>query len=151
MNILLRPATPDDYDLLATMNRELMMDEGSRDVMSVPDLAERMRRWLKQGWSALLVLMNKVVIGYILYQQRPDSTHTDQLEVYVRHYFIRSVFRGKGLGAAAFERIQTEYVPAGATIVLDVLATNPGARRFWEKMGFQVQADNLRLEKRMGS
>ena len=142
MNLQLRLATAADCDLLANMNRELSVDEGSPDPMSQDSLSERIRRWLKEGWQAVLILMNKVVIGYMLFQERQGS------EVYIRHYFIRRMFRGKGIGQAAFALIQAEYFPVGATLALDVLATNPGARRFWERLGFQSDAGNLRLEKR---
>ena len=142
MNLQLRLATTADCDLLASMNRELSVDEGSPDSMSQDALSERMRRWLKEGWRAVLILANKVAIGYVLFQERQGS------EIYIRHYFVRRIFRGKGIGQAAFTLIQAEYFPVGATLALDVLATNPGARRFWERLGFQSNAGSLRLEKR---
>ncbi len=151
MKIDLRPATLDDCDVLGVMNAELIQDEGSRNPMSPIELAERMRGWLSKDWQAVLVLTGKVVIGYALFQQRRDDYHPEQVEVYIRQYFIKRVFRGKGIGQMAFTRLQTDYFPPGATLALDVLAANPGARRFWEKMGFQSYAENLRLEKRSHS
>ncbi len=148
MKLQLRAATVADCDLLAGMNRELIVDEGSRNPMSQIELSGRMRRWLQEGWSAVLILANKVAVGYVLFQQRNDEYDPQQVEVYIRHYFIKGVFRGKGVGQAAFALLQADYFPAGATLALDVLATNPGARRFWERLGFQSYAENLRLEKR---
>lgn len=148
MNIELRLAKPADSDLLAEMNRELIVDEGSRNPMSQVELAERMWRWLSKDWQAVLILTNKVVVGYALFQQRRDEYHPENVEVYIRQYFIKRMFRGKGIGQAAFLLLQARYFPPGATLALDVLATNPGARRFWEKLGFQSYAENLRLEKR---
>lgn len=142
MNLQLRAATTADCDLLASMNRELIMDEGSPDSMSQDALSARMRRWLKEGWQAVLILLNKVVVGYTLFQERQRS------EIYIRHYFVKRMFRGKGVGQMAFALLQAEYFPAGATLALDVLATNVGARRFWERLGFQADAGGLRLEKR---
>lgn len=145
MRIQLRAAIPADCDLLAAMNRELLVDEGSPDALPQSQLVERMRRWLREDWRAVLILVNKVAIGYILFQER---AHKQPTEIYIRHFYIRSMFRGKGIGQAAFTLIQSEHFPAGATLALDVLASNPGARRFWERLGFQSDADNLRLEKR---
>jgi GNAT superfamily N-acetyltransferase len=145
MRIQLRAATTADCDLLASMNHELMVDEGSSDGIPQSQLVERMRRWLREGWRAVLIMVNKVAIGYMLFQERRDE---QQVEIYIRHYFVKQMFRGKGVGQAAFALIQTEYFPAGATLALDVLATNPGARRFWERLGFESYGDNLHLEKR---
>jgi GNAT superfamily N-acetyltransferase len=148
MNLLVRAATPADCDVLASMNRELMVDEGSRSPMSQIELSERMGRWLKEGWSAVLIVANNIVIGYTLFQQRPDEYNPQQVEVYIRQYFVKRSFRGKGIGQAAFALVQAEYFPPGAALALDVLATNPGARRFWEKLGFRAYAENMRMEKR---
>jgi ribosomal protein S18 acetylase RimI-like enzyme len=148
MNIQLCAATLADCDLLAGMNRDLIVDEGSRNPMSQMELSERMRRWLKEGWTAVLILVNKAVVGYMLFQERRDEYNPEHIEIYIRQYFVKRMFRGKGIGQAAFTLIQAEYFPAGATLALDVLATNPGARRFWERLGFQSYAENLRLEKR---
>lgn len=148
MNLQVRAATPADCDLLAGMNHELIVDEGSRNPMSQIELSERMRRWLKEGWMAVLIVANKIVVGYMLFRQRPDEYNPQQVEVYIRQYFVKRPFRGKGIGQAAFALIQADYFPPGATLALDVLATNPGARRFWEKLGFRAYAENLRLEKR---
>lgn len=141
MRIQLRAATLADCELLATMNRELLVDEGSPDALPQSQLVERMQRWLHEGWRAVLILVNKVAVGYILFQEQPA-------EIYIRHFFVKSMFRGKGVGQAAFALIQSEHFPAGANLALDVLASNPGARRFWERLGFQSDAENLRLEKR---
>ncbi|MBZ0301299.1 MAG: GNAT family N-acetyltransferase [Anaerolineae bacterium] len=149
--VVLRRASAHDCDQLASMNLELIRDEGSRNPMTQIELSERMRRWLKNGWDALLIVVNKAVVGYILYQIRPDEYYPEQRDVYVRQYFIKRPFRSKGIGQKAFQQIQADYFPPDAALVVDVLATNPGARRFWEKLGFASYAENLRLEKRGSS
>lgn len=148
LRIDLRRAVVQDCDLLGSMNLELIRDEGSHDPLSPLELSERMRRWLKSGWEALLIVVNKVVVGYILYQVRTDGRDPDQCAVYIRQYFIKRTFRSKGIGQAAFQQIQADYLPSDAALAVDVLASNPGARRFWERLGFVSDAGSLHLEKR---
>ena len=148
MTVTLRQASLEDCDALAAMNRALAQDEGSRNPMALLALSERMRHWLLGDWMGVLILIGEVVIGYALFQERRDEVQADHVEIYVRQFYIKPAFRSKGFGQEAFERMQVEYFPTGAHLVLDVLATNPGARRFWEKLGFRAYSENLRLEKR---
>lgn len=148
MDINLTRATLNDCDLLAGMNLELIADEGSRNPMTQLELSERMRHWLQEGWDVMLLCLGNAAIGYALYQVRHDEYQPARTEVYIRQYFVRRVFRRRGIGRAAFEQLRASYFPPGATIALDVLATNPGARKFWERLGFKSYAANLRLEMR---
>lgn len=149
MKFVLRTATAADCDLLASMNDHLIQDEGGQNTMSQLQLAERMRRWLDEGWVAVLVMFGgKLVIGYALFQQRQDEQEPQQHVIYLRQYFIQSMFRGKGYGQAVFEQLEADYFPLGAKVVVDVLASNPAGRRFWEKIGFRSYAIPSRLEKR---
>jgi ribosomal protein S18 acetylase RimI-like enzyme len=150
MDVTLRHATLDDCDVLAAMNLELIADEGSRNPMTQLELSERMRRWLLTDWQAALFLLGKQVVGYTLYQVRQDQHQPANPEVYIRHYFVKRLLRGHGVGRSAFDQLRAEYFPAEAVIALDVLATNPDGRRFWEKLGFKSYAENLRLEMRDG-
>ena len=145
MTVSLRRASPDDSDVLSGMNRALIQDEGSPSTLTLLELSERMRRWLLGGWTGLLILIGEVVIGYALFQERRDEAH---IEVYIRQFYIKPPFRRRGLGREAFEQMQVGHFPPGAPVVLDVLATNPGARHFWEKLGFRSYAEPLRLERR---
>jgi hypothetical protein len=42
-------ATQDDCALLAELNHRLILDEGHRNRMTVPELEQRMRGWLSTG------------------------------------------------------------------------------------------------------
>ena len=148
MRIDLRPASLQDLDELAVMNQQLIQDEGSQNPMTHIELAERMEAWLQGDWRAILIEIGGTVVGYILFRQHQPESPAQGTEIYVRHYFVKRVFRGKGIGQAAFERIQADYFPPDARVVLDVLATNPRGRHFWEKLGFVSHYENLRLEKR---
>ena len=49
-----RPATIEDCPLLAELNYQLIRDEGHRNEMTVPELEQRMRGWLADGYRALI-------------------------------------------------------------------------------------------------
>lgn len=136
MGFSLRPAAAAGSGALAVLNRQLVEDEGSRNPMSLAELESRMRRWLEEGWSALLISCGERLAGYCLYQIGRDAYQPDLPLVYVRHYCIARDVRGQGLGRGAFERITKVWFPPGARLTLDVLESNPSGRAFWEALGF---------------
>jgi GNAT superfamily N-acetyltransferase len=144
VEITLRLADPQDAPVLAQLNRQLIEDEQSRNPMSLAELEARMRRWLAGDWSALLILCDGQVAGYGLFQLRCDDYFPEQTVVYVRHYCIARGFRRQGLGRAAFERIVADWFPAGATLELDVLESNPTGRLFWDALGFRPYCTTLK-------
>jgi GNAT superfamily N-acetyltransferase len=145
MDIQLRRAGPTDAPVLAEMNRHLIEDEGSRNPMALAQLEARLYGWLEGGWAVLLILADGDVAGYCVYQVRRDEYFPENVEVYLRQYFIRREFRGRGIGRAALRRIVAECCPPGATIVVDVLAGNPRGRRFWEQTGFEPYCTTMKM------
>lgn len=57
------------------MNKRLIEDEGSRNPMSVAQLAERMRGWRLGDWEARLFLADEQVVGYALFQPYCITMH----------------------------------------------------------------------------
>lgn len=60
-------------------------------------------------------------------------------------YFLESIsinpeLQGKGFGAAVCKILMGKAVSAGLPLRLQVLKTNPDAKRFYEKLGFQEWA-----------
>ncbi len=56
--------------------------------------------------------------------------------------YVRREVTGRGLGARLLERVLDEARSEGAALVwLDVLRSNAGARRMYERHGFQVVAE----------
>ena len=146
MSIELKKATINDIGALATMNRELIQDERSRSPMNVSQLELRMQTWLDGSWSAVMIYKNDDLIGYLLYQHREDDYYPDQLVIYVRQFFVQRNYRRRGIGREAFELIVNSYFPSNAKIMLDVLATNPEALRFWEDLGFKQYSTALQRD-----
>lgn len=144
MAVEIREAVLGDAPLLAQMNRALIEDEHSPNLMTDAELEARMRAWLSGGWSALIFFDDAAVIGYMLYQQRQDEIRVDWPNIYVRQFFIKHEYRRRGIGQEVFNRIAEEWFPQEATITLDVLSTNPGSQQFWNKLGFEVYRMTLR-------
>lgn len=141
-----RRATPADADVLATMNREMIVAEQSRNPMSHEQLAARMTGFLRDGWTVLLFLDGGTAAGYTVFRRRTDEYHPERPSVFVRHFMLRPAYRGRGLGRDLFERLVAEVFPPGATILLEVLASNPGGRSFWEAVGFAPYAITMLRE-----
>ena len=143
MSLNLRKATSKDIPALAEMNRQLIQDERSRNPLNVEQLELRMQAWLDGSWSAIMIYKNEELIGYLLYQQREDDYHPNQPMIFVRQFFVQRAYRRRGIGRQAFEQITEQYFPSDAKVMLDVLATNSEALRFWEDLGFTRYATSL--------
>lgn len=53
-------------------------DEGSPNPMSLDELEQRMRDWLKSGWHIDLLCIDKDVVGYALYRFRQNEYFPDR-------------------------------------------------------------------------
>jgi GNAT superfamily N-acetyltransferase len=165
-----RDAAPGDAPTLALMNRRLIEDERHVNPMGLPELEARLRDWLERGeYRAALFFTDEftdverevgaepdgaadsesdVPAGYVLYQLRRDYYFPERDVVYVRHFYVERGRRRQGIGRLAFETIARERFPAGATLDLEVLATNPVGREFWTSLGFEPRYTAMRREPR---
>ncbi|TBU29925.1 acyl-CoA N-acyltransferase [Dichomitus squalens] len=57
----------------------------------------------------------------------------------IDHFFVRAGESGKGYGGRLMEVIQDEFGERGLSLI--VFQKNEGAKRFYEKWGFQVEED----------
>lgn len=138
-------AGTDDVKLLAAMNRELIQDEGSENPMNLEQLEERMKGFLLTEYKAVLILLGNEIAGYCLY--RIDNQKDDtSFDIYVRQYYIRPVFRRKGLGKRAFNMLLESTFKNAAYVKLDVLESNLGGKAFWAKVGFEPYSHSLRIK-----
>lgn len=140
VEVELRRATLADAPLLAAMNRQLIADERSRNPMSPAELEARMRGWLADNWTAVLIAHAGAVAGYVLYQERRDNYFPDQRTIYLRQLFVTRDQRGHGIGRAAIAALLRGWFPPDATVELDVLESNPGGQQFWRSVGFAPYA-----------
>jgi RimJ/RimL family protein N-acetyltransferase len=135
-------ATPDDVPLLASMNRELIEDEGHRNQSRTDRwLEERMRRFLSEGYQATLFMESERVVGYALFIQHPEHEDT----IHLRQIFIARDSRGRGLGREALRTLKEEIWPPDRRITVDVLVGNSAARALCESVGFRPYALELEI------
>lgn len=132
-----RTASKGDFPLLAELNRQLILDEGHANPMSVADLEHRMRAWLVRTYTAVLFLSEEKVVGYALYR-------SDNVGIFLRQFFICRGERRKGHGRAAVNLLLNRIWPTGATVSLEALCANQTAVDFWRAVGFEDYALTLR-------
>jgi GNAT superfamily N-acetyltransferase len=145
LSLFIRPANEADLPLLAQMNKRLIEDEGSRNPMSLDQLAERMQGWLLGDWQVKLFATDAGVVGYAVYQTHRDEYFPDQTFVYLRQFYVEREMRGQGLGTAAFRALAAEHFPPGSRVVIDVLASNPRGYDFWRHVGFEPYWTTMHL------
>lgn len=131
MSERLRPrrATAADIQTLAELNAQLIVDEGSDNPMTVPQLAERMSEWLAGRYRAVLFDIESEAAAYVLYRDDGES-------VYVRHFFVTRAHRRSGVGREAMTLLMNEVFPPEKRVVVDVLARNARGLAFWHALGF---------------
>lgn len=142
----LRVASLDDSAILTEMNQQLIIDESDRNKMSPDELENRMIEWLKGGREAVIVERKGDVIGYMLYWRVADKYYPYQASIYIRQFFIQPSYRRRGIGQVVFEQIVSEFFEPGVALTLDVLESNPEAKAFWGKQGFQEAHTTMRRE-----
>jgi predicted acetyltransferase len=125
-----RRATLADVPLLAGLNHQLIRDEGHRNPMTVPELAERMSAWLSSGeYTAVLFEADDEVVAYALYAEQLT-------EVYLRHLFVVRHRRRHGFGRQAMSMLQFSIWPRDKRLTVQVLCTNAPALAFYRTLGY---------------
>jgi ribosomal protein S18 acetylase RimI-like enzyme len=133
MQIVYRFATSTDCATLASMNQQLIRDEGHRNRMTAVELEERMRAWLASDYRAVIFERDGEPVGYALFRNEPDY-------VYLRQFYVRQECRRRGIGRAAIEWLAANICESGARIRIEVLTGNPAGIAFWRACGFQDYA-----------
>jgi len=128
-----RKAVEKDVIFLAELNRQLIQDEGHRNPMTLPELRERMRKWLADEYEGVLFEEAGEPVAYALFRKGTD-------QVYLRQFFVIRTHRQKGLGKEAMNLLLTRIWPPGARVVVEVLIINEAGYRFWKSVGFQEYA-----------
>jgi len=124
-----RPATVEDCALLAELNRQLVIDEGHRNLMTVAELEQRMRGWLSSEYRAMIFEDGGEVVAYALFREQPG-------EVYLRQLFVVRHRRGQGLGRRAVEILRSAVWPGTQRLTVDVLVANQRGVDFWRAVGY---------------
>lgn len=133
----IRICSENDILLLAEMNKRLIEDEKSSNPMDITQLAERMRGFLADGYTAYLFTEREVNVGYALVRQISSPP-------YLRQFYIERKYRRAHCGRKAFELLK-EQLQTDA-IDLDVLPWNETGRAFWKSLGFEETCISMRYE-----
>ena len=129
MKLTWRHASDADLGLLAEWNHQLIQDEGHRNPMTVAQLEERMKQWLRGEYQAI-VFSEDEPVGYALYKQTIES-------IYLRQFFVLRSRRSSGIGRAVFAILQRQIWPPDVRLTVDVLCRNSGGIAFWRSLGYQ--------------
>ena len=129
MNLVWREASGSDMPLLAEWNHQLIRDEGHRNPMTVPQLAERMSRWLQGDYRAV-VFSADAPVAYALFKPEQEL-------VYLRQFFVSRDRRREGHGRAALDILRHQVWPQGVRLTVEVLCSNHAALAFWRSVGYR--------------
>ncbi len=97
--------------------------------MTVAQLEERMKQWLRGEYQAI-VFSEDEPVGYALYKQTIES-------IYLRQFFVQRGRRRSGIGRAVFAILQRQIWPPDVRLTVDVLCRNSGGIAFWRSLGYQ--------------
>jgi predicted acetyltransferase len=123
-----RFARPEDANILAPLNAQLIRDEGHRNAMTIPQLADRMAGWLRGEYQAVLFEQSNTTIGYALFRREPEF-------IYLRQLLIQSEFRRRGYGREAIDWLWRNAWQGAPRLRVDVLVGNSVALDFWRAIG----------------
>lgn len=129
MNVRYRTACIADAIVMAPMNAQLILDEGHRNTMTVPQLAERMTGWLKNEYRAYLFELDSKAIGYALYRIEPEY-------VYLRQLFVNPEMRRRGIASRGLDWLHQNAWGMRSRVRVDVLIGNHSGIGFWRSVGF---------------
>lgn len=124
-----RFASPGDSNKLARMNLQLIADEGHRNSMGIPQLAERMARWLQGEYQAVIFEEDTTPLGYVLFRHEPEY-------VYLRQLFVVPERRRQGIASNALSWLWANAWQSVPRLRIDVLVGNAAGRAFWRSLGF---------------
>lgn len=143
----IRPAGPEDAAVVAGLLGRLAEYLGDAEVFATT--ADTVRRYgfgPEAQFSCLLAWQGQSPVGLALYF--PHFSTTRGLPgVYVQDLFVEPEMRGAGLGEALLAGVAAHAAQAweAGYIKLSVHHGNPGAERFYDRLGFAVQGHDQPL------
>lgn len=138
-DVYFRFASPEDAELVAPLNAQLIRDEGHRNPMSVPQLADRIRTWLKDEYQAVLFESRGSVVGYALFRKEPEF-------IYLRQLFVSPEVRRQGIARSALTWLWKNAWLDAQRLRIDVLVGNSDGREFWSAVGFRDYCMTMEME-----
>jgi GNAT superfamily N-acetyltransferase len=139
-DLTLRAHRPADLEALAAMNRALIEDQGSRDIMDVVALRRRFDRFIEEGRRIDVFERDGALVGFASHAEEDTQAAPEGRHVHLHQFYIERAHRRRGIGREAFQLLAAHRWPPGARVVISVLESNPAGRRFWSDLGFEPYA-----------
>ena len=135
--IKIKECTENDIELLAKMNKQLIEDEKTNNLMNITQLENRMKDFLKNGYKAFFFIIEEEIIGYALCDITKEP-------IYLKQFFINRKERRKHYGKNAFNELLKKLETK--EIEIDVLKWNEDGIKFWENIGFKEQWKRMKYK-----
>jgi ribosomal protein S18 acetylase RimI-like enzyme len=92
--------------------------------------------------------VDDAIVGFVTFGLERGEYEQTVTRGVVHNLFVAPAARGRGLGSALLAAAESELIDGGADVVsLEAMARNEGARRFYERHGYDVH--RVELEKRV--
>ncbi|MDQ2049044.1 GNAT family N-acetyltransferase [Natronolimnohabitans sp. A-GB9] len=136
-------ARPSDLEAVTELWVRLARDQRSHDSVIRADAnRETMRETLAahQVNDGLLVARDAGrIVGFASFSLERGSLELDTTRGLLSNIYVEAAYRDQGLGAALLEAAEAELADQGAdAVVLEVMAENEAARRFYEHRGYET-------------
>ena len=113
-----------DSYVRADANRETM-----RDTLTAHQINE----------SLLVARVDGEVVGFASYSIERGSLELEATRGLLSNIYVEPAYRDQGIGEALLETVEEELAANGAeAAVLEVMAENGAARRFYERQGYET-------------
>ena len=142
MSIAYRPMRDGQEDAVASFIRQIPKDLGL--AIAPPLTGETLRGW--KGEVHIVVADNAGLLCGACVWFTTYSTWRAAKGAFISDVFVLGHLRGRHIGANLIRAAAREAAKQGARFLrLDVTTTTPRPRKFYEKLGFKADADDLNL------
>jgi GNAT superfamily N-acetyltransferase len=137
--ITVRPAQPDDAELIARMAGALSIADGGRPSRFTDESFRRDGFGEHAAFSTMVAEFDGYVVGYAVYYPGYDTDSATR-GIYLADLYVDDLHRRKGLGRALLSGLAAEARSDGARWMFwSVLKRNRGARRFYRKLAPELK------------
>ncbi|WP_254763533.1 GNAT family N-acetyltransferase [Natrinema marinum] len=139
----IEPASADDVETLADMWVRLARDQRRHDSAVLADAnRETMRQTLgayRVSDGLLVARLEGELVGFASISIERGSLELDATRGLLSNIYVEPAVRGRGIGTALLEAAEESLADKGAdTMVLEVMADNEAARRFYRRHGYDA-------------
>lgn len=131
-----------ELDTVVALWQRLVRDQrGYGTTIRVEANEENARSWLSGRMTLDGVRVARdgsEIVGFVTFGGMADRFDRDGPEGIVHNLFVRSDFRGRGIGGALLTRAESLLADRGvAGVRLEILAANNAAGRFYRERGYE--------------